>query len=67
MKQFWMVYVEGGGNPTHQHSSEVLARAESARLARATGKKAYLLQAIACCQYQPVVWDEVRSTDERPF
>lgn len=40
---FWMIYVEGGTNPTYKHSTYESALAEAKRLAEITNKPAYIL------------------------
>lgn len=40
---FFMVYIEGGRSPSHQHEYLSCAEEEAKRLALLTGKKAYVL------------------------
>ena len=42
-KTFYMVYVEGERGPAYKHSSIESAENEAKRLAKKTGKKAYVL------------------------
>ena len=44
-RTFWMIYVEGGSNPTFKHSTYESALAEAKRLAELTNKPAYILVA----------------------
>ena len=55
-KKFFMLYVEGRGNPTVQHPYRHHAIQEAERLAAQTtniGRKVYLLETTATCIIQP--------------
>lgn len=43
MEQFWMVYVDGGDSPRHQHTSYQSAKEEAERLARKEGRRVFVL------------------------
>lgn len=45
-KQFFMIYMEGGGAPTFKHGTEVEANNEAKRLTERFGRKTYVLSAI---------------------
>jgi hypothetical protein len=52
--KFWMVYVpDNGSNPTVRHPTLELATEEAERLARKTGKQAFVLQAVAVSEVEP--------------
>lgn len=42
---FYMVFVEGGNNPTYKHETYESAEKEARRLAERTGAEAYILTA----------------------
>ncbi len=52
---FYMVYVEGNSAPQFRHTTVGSAMEECERLARKTGKKAYLLRPVSVCRLKPVV------------
>ena len=43
---FYMVYLEGGGSPTKQHTTEASAAVEAERLAKSNKKNAYVLRPV---------------------
>lgn len=43
---FYMVYLEGGGAPTKQHTTEASAAVEAERLANSNRKNAYVLRPV---------------------
>lgn len=47
---FYMIYVEGGNAPTFTHTTIDTALEEAKRLAKLTGKKAYILEAVKSVQ-----------------
>ena len=60
MTTFWMVYVDGGGNPTFKHLSLEQAQLEAERLARANpGSKVYVLKALGVCQVKITRWENL--------
>lgn len=61
MEAFFMVYVERGLSPTVKHPSILSAEAEAKRLAKMTGKRAYVL-----CSIMSVETNEFTITDMRP-
>lgn len=73
MDLFYMLYVEGGGAPTHQHRSPENAKQEAERLARQTGRRVHVLKSVASCLKTDVQWSQPdpveRSVedDEIPF
>ena len=52
---FWMCHVEGSGVPTIRHSSHVAAVAEAERLARATGRRVFLLHTSSFVIFTPPI------------
>jgi hypothetical protein len=60
---FYMVQVEGGGEPTKRHTRHDEAFAEATRLAKKEQRKAYILQAVLCAEPQPI---EVFYTQPHP-
>lgn len=44
-KRFWMVYIEGRGNPTYEHLREADSLTEAARLVSTGATSAYVLEA----------------------
>ena len=63
---FWMVWSEGSRNVTYKHESEASARAEAERLTKAHGGKFYVLQSVACCERNDVVWNDCASPKSQP-
>lgn len=66
---FWMLYVEGGGAPTFRHDTPDGAKREAERLAVQTGKRVYVLEAVASCVKNDVTWERSpsREDDDIPF
>lgn len=50
-KGFYMVYLEGGDNPKFKHLSKLSAETEAKRLAKLTGRKAYILASVYAIEY----------------
>jgi hypothetical protein len=64
MGRFWMVFVEGGGSPTHRHATRQQAEAEAERLAEKTGRRAFVLAAVSCCEVTRVRWSPVGEAEQ---
>lgn len=65
-QQFWVIWRENGGTPTCKHYDVTAAKQEAERLARANpGSRFFVLQALACCEHQAVVWHSI--SDGIPF
>ena len=57
--KFWMVYVDGGNAPCHQHETKKSAIEEAKRLLLLSGNQAktiYVLEAIESCCYE-IKWE----------
>lgn len=62
--KFWMVWIEGRGNPTYKHYTLDDARLEAERLLRLPGnewRKAFILESVSCgaIESPPVIWRTV--------
>ena len=55
-KKFFMLYVEGRGNPTMKHEYRHVAMKEAERLSQQAnnlGKKVFMLETVATCEVKP--------------
>ena len=64
---FYMVYVEGGNNPTYKHESHSLALEEAKRLTQRLNKPAYVLEAVQKVELQLFNVETLTRKDELPF
>ena len=65
-----MVYVEGMQSPAFRHNTQEAAKNEAARLARSTGKKAYILKALSSVEINDMKYDILEDEpdyDAQPF
>lgn len=63
LESFYMVQVEGAGEPTKRHANHTEAFAEATRLAKKEQRRAFILQAVLCADPQPI---EVLYTQPAP-
>lgn len=66
-KIFFMIYLEDGGAPTYKHESLASAEQEARRLAKKTGRKAYILGTIKSIQLNEFIVVDMKSEEELPF
>lgn len=64
-----MLYAEGGTASTFRHDTKEGAKREAERLAVQTGKRVYVLEAVASCVKNDVTWETSpsRADDDIPF
>lgn len=62
-----MIYLEDGGAPTYKHESLASAEQEARRLAKKTGRKAYILGTIKSIQLNEFIVVDMKSEEELPF
>ena len=67
MKDFYMIYLEGGQTPTYKHPTIESADREAKRLTEKTGKKAYVLVALKSIQVMKYEIEDLRPDDGLPF
>jgi hypothetical protein len=69
IRDFYLVWAEGGGTPTHKHATEQDARAEAERLARAHPNAVFcVLGLIGAAKKSDVQWmSPIDENDELPF
>jgi len=67
MSSFFMVYVEGNNAPVVRYSVIILAEAEAKRLAKLTGKKAFVLASIKSIEVNEFKIEDCRPNDDLPF
>lgn len=68
--EFWMVWKENGGEPSHRHATLETAKAEAERLARAfPGSRFFVLYAAESCVKSDIQWATTveREEAEIPF
>lgn len=67
-KGFYMIYLEGGNNPTFKHSTFESADIEAKRLAKKYGRKAYILSTLKSVEIDVFKEIDCRPNDcEMPF
>ena len=64
---FFMVYLEGGGAPTYQHTSMESAQLEAQRLSEQFGKPTYVLMAVMKVELNKFKVTQLVSNDDLPF
>jgi len=65
--EFYMVFLENGGAPTFKHPKLNLAESEAKRLAKQTGKKAYVLCSLKSFEINEFKTEDLRPTEDLPF
>lgn len=66
-QSFFMVYMEGGENPTVRHATQMLAENEAKRLAELHGKKTWVLASIKSFELTKFKETDCRPDDNLPF
>lgn len=72
MERFLMIYVEGGNTPTQKYDlskpHEIdMCKAEARRLAKFTGRKAYILNTVRSVEVNEFKEIDLATTDDLPF
>ena len=68
MNKFWLVWAEYGGQPTFKHNSLESAMKEAERLALAnSGKIFHVMEVVASCKRNDVLWKDYNNDSEIPF
>lgn len=67
MKKFYMVFLEGGHNPTFKHDTIDNAEKEAKRLAKLYNKKAYVLCTIKSFEINEYIIEDLRDDNSIPF
>lgn len=57
-RKFWLVWNEQGNNPRYKHETEGSARAEAERLTKSHGGRFHVLELVASCERNEVIWHE---------
>lgn len=63
-KTFYMVFLQGGNSPTHQHLTPEVAEAEAKRLAKLTGRKAFVLCTVKSFEVNEFTVKDLRPKNE---
>lgn len=66
--KFWIVWADMGGSPTVKHLTPESAKREAERLAREnSGRVFHVMEVVASCKRNDVLWKDYNNDSEIPF